>query len=36
MQVRSDTAEYFYVSLQSADLGMETDEIEDILLETEW
>ncbi|KAF8194167.1 TBCD protein, partial [Pholiota molesta] len=35
-KVRSDTAEYLYVLLQSADLGFETDAIEDILLETEW
>ncbi|PPQ80979.1 hypothetical protein CVT25_015132 [Psilocybe cyanescens] len=34
--VRSDTAEYLYILLQSADLGLETDAIEDILLETEW
>ena len=36
LKVRSDTAEYFYVFLQSADIGFETDAIEDILLETEW
>ncbi|KDR82781.1 hypothetical protein GALMADRAFT_220773 [Galerina marginata CBS 339.88] len=35
-KVRSETAEYLYVLLQSADLGLETDAIEDILLETEW
>ncbi|KAH9942878.1 ARM repeat-containing protein [Amylocystis lapponica] len=35
-KVRSDTAEYLYLVLQSKDLGYETDEAEDILLETEW
>ncbi|CAA7261518.1 unnamed protein product [Cyclocybe aegerita] len=35
-RVRSDTAEYLYVFLQSADLGFETEAIEDVLLETEW
>ncbi|KAF8955289.1 TBCD protein [Flammula alnicola] len=35
-KVRSDTAEYLYILLQSADLGFETDAVEDILLETEW
>ena len=36
MKVRSETAEYLYVLLQSADLGFETEAVEDILLETEW
>ncbi|KAF8158379.1 TBCD protein [Crassisporium funariophilum] len=35
-RVRADTAEYLYNLLQSADLGFETDEIEEILLDTEW
>jgi len=35
-QIRADTAEYLYVLLQSTDLGFETDEIEEILLDTEW
>lgn len=36
LQVRGDTAEYLYLVLQSKDLGLETDEVEDILLETAW
>jgi len=35
-KVRSETAEYLYVFLQSADLGFETEAVENILLETEW
>ncbi|KAI0072860.1 TBCD protein [Panus rudis PR-1116 ss-1] len=35
-KIRSDTAEYLYTVLQSKDLGIETDEAEEILLETEW
>ncbi|PPR01746.1 hypothetical protein CVT24_001566 [Panaeolus cyanescens] len=35
-RVRADAAEYLYVMLQSRDLDMETEEIEEILLETEW
>jgi hypothetical protein len=35
-KVRSDTAEYLYVFLQSADIGFETEAMEEILLETEW
>ncbi|GBE84936.1 TBCD protein [Sparassis crispa] len=35
-KVRSDTAEYLYLILQSRDLGFETDDAETILLETEW
>ncbi|KAF5389176.1 hypothetical protein D9757_003527 [Collybiopsis confluens] len=34
--VRSDTAEFLYISLQSMELDRETDEAENILLETEW
>lgn len=36
LKVRSDTAEYLYVFLQSADFGFETEAVEEILLETEW
>ena len=36
VQIRADTAEYFYVFLQSKDIGFESDEIEEILLVTEW
>jgi len=35
-KVRGDTAEYLYLVLQSKDLGIETDEAEEVLLETEW
>ncbi|KAF8133796.1 TBCD protein [Boletus edulis] len=36
-RVRSSTAEYLYIVLQSKDLGWEPDEqVEEILLETEW
>lgn len=35
-QIRSDTAETLYLVLQSKDVGFETDEVEEILLETEW
>ncbi|KAJ6508836.1 TBCD protein [Mycena sanguinolenta] len=34
--VRSDASEYLYLVLQGADIGRETDEIEEVLLETEW
>lgn len=34
--VRSDTAEKLYILLQGVDVGRDTDEIEDILLSTEW
>ncbi|KAF8073788.1 armadillo-type protein [Lyophyllum atratum] len=34
--IRSHSAEYLYVSLQGTDVGKETDEIEEVLLETEW
>ncbi|OSD07226.1 TBCD protein [Trametes coccinea BRFM310] len=35
-RVRADTAEYLYLVLSSKDTEMDTDEVEDILLETEW
>ncbi len=35
-QVRADTAEYLYLVLFSKETGLETDDVEDILLETEW
>lgn len=35
-QIRADTAEYLYLVLQSKDLGRDTDEVENVLLETEW
>jgi len=34
--VRSETAEFLYLSLQSLDIGQETDEAENVILETEW
>ncbi|KAJ7250897.1 armadillo-type protein [Mycena haematopus] len=34
--VRSDASEYLYLVLQGTDIGCETDEIEEVLLETEW
>ncbi|KAF8917124.1 ARM repeat-containing protein [Mucidula mucida] len=34
--VRSETAEYLYLTLQSIDIDRETDEVEEVLLETEW
>ncbi|KAH8825282.1 TBCD protein [Flagelloscypha sp. PMI_526] len=34
--VRSSTAENLYLLLQSADLGRDTDGVEEILLQTEW
>ncbi|KAL0945858.1 hypothetical protein HGRIS_012143 [Hohenbuehelia grisea] len=34
--VRSETAEYLYIFLQSHNVGRETDEVEELLLETEW
>ena len=36
VQIRADTAEYLYVFFQSKDIGFESDEIEEILLDTEW
>jgi hypothetical protein len=35
-QIRANTAEYLYVLLQSKDIGLESDEIDEILLDTEW
>ncbi|OCH86383.1 TBCD protein [Obba rivulosa] len=35
-KVRSETAEYVYLVLQSKDLGCDTDDAEAILLDTEW
>jgi hypothetical protein len=35
-QIRADTAEYLYLMLQSKDIGKETDEVENLLLEIEW
>ena len=35
-KVRADAAEYLYLLLQSRDLDRETDDVEDLLLETEW
>ncbi|KAG6918758.1 hypothetical protein DXG01_011949 [Tephrocybe rancida] len=34
--VRSNSAEFMYVFLQGIDLGVDTDAVEEILLETEW
>ncbi|KAJ7288359.1 TBCD protein [Mycena rebaudengoi] len=34
--IRSDAGEYLYLVLQGTDLGRETDEVEEVLLETEW
>jgi hypothetical protein len=34
--VRASAAEYMYLALQRMDLGRETDEAEEIILETEW
>ncbi|KAJ7069814.1 TBCD protein [Mycena amicta] len=34
--IRSATSEYLYLVLQSIDLGRDTDEVEEVLLETEW
>ncbi len=31
-----ETAEYLYLVLSSKDTGLETDDVEEILLETEW
>ena len=35
-QIRADTAEVLYLVLQTKDIGRDTDEVEEILLETEW
>ncbi|KAJ7670233.1 TBCD protein [Mycena rosella] len=34
--IRSDSGEYLYLILQGTDIGRETDEVEEVLLETEW
>ena len=34
--MRADTAEYLYLILSSKDTGLETEEAEEVLLETEW
>ena len=34
--MRADTAEYLYLVLSSKDTGLETEEAEEVLLETEW
>ncbi|KAJ7644104.1 TBCD protein [Roridomyces roridus] len=34
--IRASCAEYLYLVLQGADVGRETDEVEEVLLETEW
>ncbi|KAA1469978.1 TBCD protein [Dentipellis sp. KUC8613] len=35
-RVRADTAEYLYLVLQSKDVGKETEEAEEVLLDAEW
>ena len=35
-KIRADTAEYLYLVLQTKEIPCETDEIEEVLLETEW
>jgi hypothetical protein len=35
-QVRAETARYLYLFLQSRDIGKDTDDVEELLLETEW
>ncbi|KAF8510075.1 TBCD protein [Hysterangium stoloniferum] len=35
-KVRSETSEHLYLVMQAKDLGFETEEAEDILLETDW
>jgi len=35
-QVRTETAEHLYLVMQAKDLGLETDEAEEILLDTDW
>lgn len=36
VQIRTNTAEYLYLILQSKDVGGDTDEAEGVILETEW
>ena len=35
-QIRAETARYLFLFLQSRDIGKDTDEVEELLLETEW
>jgi hypothetical protein len=35
-QIRAETARYLYLFLQSRDIGKDTDDVEELLLETEW
>ncbi|RDB18014.1 Tubulin-specific chaperone D [Hypsizygus marmoreus] len=34
--IRRETAEHIYLVLQGADMGRDTDDVEEVLLETEW
>lgn len=34
--IRSDAAEFLYLKIQSMDLNRDTEEVEELLLETEW
>jgi len=34
--IRAETARYLYLFLQSRDIGKDTDDVEELLLETEW
>jgi len=34
--IRAETARYLYLFLQSRDIGRDTDEVEELLLETQW
>jgi len=36
LQIRAETARYLYLFLQSRDIGKDTDDVEKLLLETEW
>jgi hypothetical protein len=35
-QIRVETARFLYLFLQSRDIGKDTDDVEELLLETEW
>ena len=35
-QIRTETARYLYLFFQSRDIGKDTEEVEELLLETEW
>jgi hypothetical protein len=35
-QIRAEMARYLYLFLQTRDIGKDTDEVEELLLETEW